>query len=114
MELKELMNDCAQRQKKGLHFIMSSVVIWGLICAAHLTDLTIEQKNLLTFCCSAVLFPSEDGDGVCNGVRCPSDAILLALPVEKLPDTLHHHTNPVAVYWFDVSSIRLGGSDDYN
>ena len=57
MELKELMNDCAQRQKKGLHFIMSSVVIWGLICAAHLTDLTIEQKNLLTFCCSAVLFP---------------------------------------------------------
>ena len=36
---------------------MTSVVIWGLICAAHLTDLTIEQKNLITFCCSAVLFP---------------------------------------------------------
>ena len=57
MELNELIKDCSRRQKKGLHFIMSSVVIWGLICAAHLTDLTIEQKNLLTFCCSAVLFP---------------------------------------------------------
>ena len=57
MELKELMNDCARRQKKGLHFIMTSIVIWGLICAVHLTDLTIEQKNLITFCCSAVLFP---------------------------------------------------------
>ena len=45
MELKELMNDCARRQKKGLHFIMTSIVIWGLICAAHLTDLTIEQKK---------------------------------------------------------------------
>ena len=57
MELKELMNDCSRRQKKGLHFIMTSIVIWGLICAVHLTDLTIEQKNLITFCCSAVLFP---------------------------------------------------------
>ena len=36
---------------------MTSVVIWGLICAVHHTDLTIEQKNLITFCCSAVLFP---------------------------------------------------------
>ena len=36
---------------------MTSIVICGLICAAHLTDLTIEQKNLITFCCSAVLFP---------------------------------------------------------
>jgi hypothetical protein len=57
MELNELIKDCAQRQKRGLHFIMASVVIWGLILAVQLTDLTIEQKNLFTFCCSAVLFP---------------------------------------------------------
>ncbi len=57
MELNELIKDCAQRQKRGLHFIMASVVIWGLILAIQLTDLTIEQKNLFTFCCSAVLFP---------------------------------------------------------
>ena len=57
MELNELIKDCAQRQKRGLHFIMASVVIWGLILAIQLTDLTMEQKNLFTFCCSAVLFP---------------------------------------------------------
>ena len=57
MELNELIKDCAQRQKRGLHFIMASVVIWGLILAVQLTDLTIEQKNLFTFCCSALLFP---------------------------------------------------------
>lgn len=57
MELNELHLDCARHQKKGLHFILASVVIWGLILAAHLTHLGIETKNLITFCCSAVLFP---------------------------------------------------------
>ena len=57
MELDELRKDCARRQKKGLHFILASVLIWGLILIVHLTDLTIEQKNLVVFCCSAVLFP---------------------------------------------------------
>lgn len=75
MELNELIKDCAQRQKRGLHFIMASVVIWGLILAVQLTDLTIEQKNLFTFCCSAVLFPLAwglskvlkiDFEGKCN------------------------------------------------
>jgi len=36
---------------------MASVVVWGLILGVHLTGITIEQKNLFTFCCSAVLFP---------------------------------------------------------
>ena len=57
MELDELRTDCARRQKKGLHFILASVLIWGLILAVYLTGLTIEQKNLVVFCCSAVLFP---------------------------------------------------------
>ena len=57
MNLNELRTDCARRQKKGLHFILSSVLIWGIILVIFLTNLTIEQKNLLTFCCSAVLFP---------------------------------------------------------
>ena len=57
MELNELRKDCAQRQKKGLHFILASVVIWALILVTHLTGLSIETKNLITFCCSAVLFP---------------------------------------------------------
>ena len=57
-ELNELIRDCALRQKKGLHFILTSVLIWALILIVFLTPLTIEQKNLITFCCSAVLFPA--------------------------------------------------------
>ena len=57
MELNELIKDCACRQKKGLHFIMTSILIWAMICAVHLTDMPINTKNLITFCCSAVLFP---------------------------------------------------------
>ena len=57
MELTELQKDCARRQKKGLHFIVTSIIIWTLILITYLTDITIEQKNLVTFCCSAVLFP---------------------------------------------------------
>lgn len=57
MELTELQKDCARRQKKGLHFIVTSIIIWTLILITYLTDMTIEQKNLVTFCCSAILFP---------------------------------------------------------
>jgi len=56
-QLQELIKDCSRRQKKGLHFILASVVIWALLLVIHLTHLSIEQKNLLTFCCSAILFP---------------------------------------------------------
>ena len=55
--LNELIKDCSRRQKKGLHFIMSSVVIWALILCVHFSSMNIELKNLITFCCSAVLFP---------------------------------------------------------
>ena len=55
--LDELRQDCANRQKKGLHFIMASVVIWAAILVVHMTSLPIETKNLLTFCCAAPLLP---------------------------------------------------------
>ena len=57
MDLDELRRDCARRQKKGLHYILASILNWGLIPAVYMTGLTIEQKNLVVFCCSAVLFP---------------------------------------------------------
>ena len=57
MELDQLRKDCALRQKKGLHFILASVVIWCLILTTQLTNLTVEQKNFIIFCCSAILFP---------------------------------------------------------
>lgn len=68
MELDELRKDCARRQKKGLHFILASVLIWGLILIVYLTDLTIEQKNLVVFCCSAVLFPLAWGFSKALGI----------------------------------------------
>ncbi len=57
MELDELIRDCSQKHKKGMHFIGASIIVWALILAVHLTGLTIEQKDVFTFCCSAVLFP---------------------------------------------------------
>ena len=58
MELNELIKDCSRRQKKGLHFILTSILIWGLILVVFLTDLNINQKNIVTFCCSAILLPA--------------------------------------------------------
>ena len=53
----ELREDCIKKQKKGLHFILTSVVIWTVILIIHTTSLPILTKNLYTFCCSAMLFP---------------------------------------------------------
>ena len=57
MNLDVVRNDCAVKQKKGLHFILASVVIWGAILIVQLMPLPILTKNLLTFCCTAPLLP---------------------------------------------------------
>ena len=57
MTLEELRNDISIKQKKGLPFIMASVVIWSLITIISLLNLPIMTKNMLTFCCSAPLMP---------------------------------------------------------
>ncbi len=57
MNLEELRQDCAIKQKSGLHFILASVVIWSAMVWIHLADLPIMTKNLLTFCCTAPLMP---------------------------------------------------------
>lgn len=38
MNLEELKKDCAKKQKKGLHFILGSIAIWGLMAIIHMTD----------------------------------------------------------------------------
>ena len=48
---------CARGQKRGLHFILASVIIWALVAIVHFTKLPIETKNLLTFCCTCPLMP---------------------------------------------------------
>lgn len=57
MDLEELRLDCAIKQKKGLHFILASILIWLAVLIVHLTSLPILTKNLLTFCCTAPLLP---------------------------------------------------------
>ena len=57
MNLEQLRLDCAVKQKKGLHFILASIVIWCAVLAIQLTSLSVLSKNLLTFCCTAPLMP---------------------------------------------------------
>src|SRR6056297_2556005 len=57
MNLEEMRLDCSNKQKKGLHFILASVIIWSIVTGIHLTSLPILTKNLLTFCFTAPLMP---------------------------------------------------------
>ncbi|RHW65689.1 hypothetical protein DZC34_07755 [Clostridium botulinum] len=57
MNLEELRLDCSIKQKKGLHFILASIIIWCAVWVIHLTSLPILTKNLFTFCCTAPLMP---------------------------------------------------------
>lgn len=55
LQLQGLLTDNIVKQKRGLHFIISSVFIWTAITVIHLSPLPITTKNLLTFCCSVPL-----------------------------------------------------------
>ena len=57
MNLEELRLNCAIKQKKGLHFILASIIIWCSVLIIHSTSLPILTKNLLTFCSTAPLMP---------------------------------------------------------
>lgn len=57
MNLDDMRQDSATKQKKGLHFILASVVIWAGVLVIHLSALPILTKNLLTFCFTAPLVP---------------------------------------------------------
>jgi hypothetical protein len=57
VNLVEMLSDCATKQKKGLHFILASILIWFAVFLVHLTSLPILSKNFLTFCFTAPLMP---------------------------------------------------------
>jgi len=57
MNLKEMRLDCSIKQKKGLHFILASIIIWSAVTGVHYTSLPILSKNLFTFCFTAPLMP---------------------------------------------------------
>lgn len=57
MTLEEMRLDSSVKQKKGLHFIIASIVIWSIVTGVHLTSLPMLTKNFLTFCFTAPLMP---------------------------------------------------------
>ncbi len=57
MNLQELRLDSAVQQKKGLHFILASIIIWSAVLLVHLSSMPIETKNLFTFMFTAPLMP---------------------------------------------------------
>ena len=69
MNLEELRIDCAIQQKKGLHFILASIIIWGLVAVIHMLDMPILTKNLWTFCATAPLLPLAYGISKLIGVK---------------------------------------------
>lgn len=56
-DLDEMRTDCARGQKKGLHFIAASVVVWAAIFFVHVSDLPLLTKNIYTFWCTGITFP---------------------------------------------------------
>ncbi len=57
IEFENARLDCAIKQKKGLHFILASIVIWIIVLFVQLLDIPILTKNLFVFCCTAPLMP---------------------------------------------------------
>ncbi len=57
IEFENARLDCAIKQKKGLHFILASILIWSMVLVVQLLDIPILTKNLFVFCCTAPLLP---------------------------------------------------------
>ena len=57
MNLEEIRLDSSIKQKKGLHFILTSIVLWSLITYIHFSSLDILTKNFYTFCATSLLVP---------------------------------------------------------
>lgn len=55
--LEELRIRCSKQQKKGIHFILASVIIWIAILVVEISNAPVLTKNLLIFCCTAPLLP---------------------------------------------------------
>ena len=55
--INELRLDCALNQKRGLHIILASIIIWLTISIIHFSPISILTKNLFTFVCATVLLP---------------------------------------------------------
>ena len=55
--LNELRKDAALTQKRGLPFMMASVLLWTAIMVSRICMTDVNQMNFFTFCTSAMLMP---------------------------------------------------------
>ncbi len=53
----QLQEKVIRSQKRGIHFIIASVVLWVGISIIRMLDLPVLTQNMLTFCMSAPLMP---------------------------------------------------------
>lgn len=53
--------DLAAKQKRGLHFIIASVIIWLAIAVIYSSAVPILTQNLFVFICAGVLLPMAYG-----------------------------------------------------
>ncbi len=58
MNVDDARADIARRNKKGIAFILSSIILWTLILVVWLLPIkNVQTKDLLTFFCTAPLMP---------------------------------------------------------
>lgn len=58
MNINEMRADIAHRGKKGLHFILASIIIWGGVFIIWTIPIeNVLTRNFLTFCVTAPLMP---------------------------------------------------------
>lgn len=55
-QLEQKRLDLAVKQKRGLHFIAASVIIWLAIAFIYSSAVPIMTKNLFVFICTGILF----------------------------------------------------------
>lgn len=55
--LNELRKDASLIQKRGLPFMMASVLLWTAIMVSRICMTDVNQMNFFTFCTSAMLMP---------------------------------------------------------
>ncbi|MBB1079749.1 hypothetical protein H5S09_07535 [Limosilactobacillus sp. STM2_1] len=56
-QLEQKRFDLAVKQKRGLHFIVASVIIWLAIICIYSSAMPILTKNLFVFICTGILLP---------------------------------------------------------
>lgn len=58
MTINEAQNDLAQKSKRGISFILASIIIWSAICIVWLLPIqNVLARNFFTFCSTAPLLP---------------------------------------------------------